>query len=352
MHRVHVLIIRALVILALAVAGAMWLASPAAAQELTASPEASPVALEEPAAEEFTGVREVTVGFYLTSIYGLDQQASTYYADFYMWMKWSGDFDPTATVELLNNIERWGLTMTPIYEEPAVLPTGEFIQQFHMQGQFFQPLSLNDFPLDSHGLSIWIEDSTYQASQFVYVLDQEGSGVAPDIKLPGWTIEGWELTSPTHAYATGFGETASNSQEYATALFTLNIERPQSFFVWKLLLPLIIVLLLGCSVLLVHPSFTEVRLAGPATALLTLVFLQQTYSSSLPDNGSLVLLDKIYALAYALVIGLICTTIVTSHWVRVDEEGNSVRAVRLDRMAAAGLFALFLLGTAILVVGA
>jgi hypothetical protein len=169
------------------------------------------------------------------------------------------------------------------------------------------------------------------------------------MKMAGWKIDGWTLTSPAHSYATGFGETAEGGQQYSTALFTLNIERPQSFFTWKLLLPLLIVLLLGCSVLLIHPSFTEVRLAGPATALLTLVFLQQSYSSSLPDNGSLVLLDKIYALAYALVIGLIGTTILTSHWVRVDPDANSSRAVRLDRIAAAGLFAIFLAGTALMV---
>jgi hypothetical protein len=108
------------------------------------------------------------------------------------------------------------------------------------------------------------------------------------------------------------------------------------------------VLLLGCSVLFVHPSFVEVRLAGPATAMLALVFLQQTYSSSLPENGELVLLDKIYALAYGLVIGLIATTIVTSHWIRQNPAANTARAVRLDRLTARVPFGLFVAGTIIL----
>ncbi|MCC6792651.1 MAG: hypothetical protein IT336_13250, partial [Thermomicrobiales bacterium] len=116
--------------------------------------------------------------------------------------------------------------------------------------------------------------------------------------------------------------------------------------------PLIIVLLLGCSVLLVHPSFTEFRLAGPATALLTLVFLQQTYTSTLPENGSLVLLDKIYALAYALVIILIGTTIVTSYWIRADDEADWARAIRLDRLATLGLFIIFAFCTAMLIAAA
>jgi hypothetical protein len=328
-------------------AGLVWSSpAPVAAQQATpvASPEAT---VGEPAVEEPTGPMQVTVGFYLTSIYSLDQQAGTFYADFYLWMRWQGENDPTLTVEMLNNIERWGLTMTPVSEEAVELPSGEFLQQFHVQGQFVQPLAMDDFPLDEHGLTIELEDLSFATDSLVYVPDLEQSGISPDLRIPGWNVTGWSLKTAPHKYATDFGETGAVAQEYSNLTFTLEIERPPSFFRWKLFLPLVIVLLLGCSVLLVHPTYTEVRLAGPATALLTLVFLQQTYTSSLPENGSLVLLDKIYALAYALVIGLIITTIVTSHWVRVDED-NTARAVRLDRIAAGGLFGLFLVGTVIL----
>lgn len=343
----------ALVILAVCISGSS--PSSVAARQV-ATPEASPAAspISEPDGASSLpndGPIEVTVGFYLTSIYGLDQQASSYYADFYLWMRWSGEVDPTFTVELLNNVERWGLTMTPIFEEPSVLPSGEYLQQFHVQGQFFQPLSMIDFPLDRHGLSIQIEDSSYQKSQLVYVADQSQSGISPDLRLPGWVVTGWNLTTPEHQYETGFGETTTSSQNYSIAQFTLEIERPASYFRWKLMLPLLIVLILGCSVLFVHPTYTEIRLAGPATALLTLVFLQQSYTSSLPDGGSLVLLDKIYALAYALVIGLIIITILSSHWIRADE-AQVARVVRLDRIGAALLLGMFLVGTAILLIPA
>ncbi len=338
--------LRNLWVLILFCGAVLFMTLPAAAQTPEASPVAGDSSTEAAAPSEPV---EVAVGFYLTSIYGLDQQTSTYYADFYMWMRWQGEIDPTASVEFLNNIERWGLTMTPLFEEPMILPSGESLAQFHVQGQFFQPLLLENYPLDNHGLTIEIEDGRYADTQLVYVLDTAESGIAPNVKLPGWNVSGWNLTSAPHTYLTGFGEEGLPEQHYSTAKFTLEIDRPESFFTWKLLLPLVIVLLLGCSVLLIHPSFTEVRLAGPATALLTLVFLQQSYTSSLPDNGSLVLLDKIYALAYALVIGLIGTTIITSHWIRVDPDGNAARATRVDRIASIGLFACFLAGTAILV---
>jgi hypothetical protein len=60
------------------------------------------------------------------------------------------------------------------------------------------------------------------------------------------------------------------------------------------------------------------------------------------------LLDRIYVLAYALVIGLIATTIVTSHWVLAHPDEQTARAERLDRLTAGGLFGAFAVGTAIL----
>jgi hypothetical protein len=323
------------------------LAAPVAAE---GTPAASPVATAQPApGDNANGPLQVTVGLYVLEIHELDQQASTYKADFYLWMRWRGAFDPTPTIELLNNTDRWTLTMTPIYTKPINLPSGEQLQQFHIQGSFFDALDLRDYPLDRHALTIELEDSTYPSDQLIYVPDTAQSQISPTLRLPGWHITGWHLDEHRHAYATDFGDTSAAPPEYSRLAFALEIERPQSFFRWKLLLPLLIVLLLGCSVLVVHPTYAEVRLAGPAGALLTLVFLQQAYTETLPETGGLVLLDKIYALAYVVVVGLIVTTIVTSHWVRA-EGGSTARAQRLDRLAAAGLFGFFVVGTVILLV--
>lgn len=314
-----------------------------------ATPVASPFAVVGPTSTaDGNGALQVTVGLYIVEIHGLDQQASTFYADFYLWMRWRGDLDPTPTFEFLNNTERWSLTKTRIFEEPATLQDGERLQQFHIQGQFFEPLVLQDYPLDRHELRIKIEDSTWSTDQLVYVPDFEQSALSPDVHVPGWEITGWNLEVHEHQYNTDFGDDSAAAPNYSRMEFALAIERPESYFRWKLLLPLLIVLLLGCSVLVVHPTYAEVRLAGPATALLTLVFLQQSYTDTLPETGGLVLLDKIYALAYAVVLGLIATTILTSHWVRAGAD-YAPRAQRLDRFVALGLFGLFLVGTVVLV---
>ncbi len=314
---------------------------------------ASPASAATPAlAETSEGKpRKVAVGFYAMTIQGLDQQDNSYYADFYFWLRWRGAGDPSATVEFMNNVERWGLTQTPVYEEPKKLASGEFTQQFHVQGKFFAPLDLSDYPLDDHELPIEIEDASADDKQQVYVLDQVQSGLDPGVRIPGWKIDGIRLTSGDHRYKTTFGESVNHDKSnFARATFAIKIDRPTNFFLLKLFLPLVIVMLVAISTLLVNPTQADIRLAAPVTALLALVFLQQSYSSTLPENGNLVLLDRIYVLSYALIVALIVVTILTSHWARADDdEGKIAHLKKLDRWVAGGLTAVFAVGSGILI---
>ncbi len=293
---------------------------------------------------------EVHVGAYAMTIQELDQQNSSFYADFYLWFRWEGkDLDPSATMEFVNNLERWGLTQTPVYEEPKLLESGEYTQQYHVQGKFFSALQLGDYPLDSHRLSIEMEDSQGTADKLVYLPDTEQSGRDSGLKIPGWAITGDDIVVSTHTYTTKFGEAEGEQDTYSRASFGIEIERPKNFFVWKLMLPLLIVVLIALSILVVHPSMIEVRLGAPATALLALVFLQQAYTGTLPETGNLVLLDKIYVLSYGLVVALMLVTILTSHWTREGDVGATERAIRLDRVAEVVLFVAFVGGVSILI---
>lgn len=293
---------------------------------------------------------EVAVGFYAMTIQGLDQQDNSYYADFYFWLRWTGDSDPSATVEFMNNVERWGLTQTPVYEEPKVLPSGEKTQQFHVQGKFFAPLDLSDYPLDDHELPISIEDTNADDKNQVYVLDTSESGLDPGVRIPGWKIDGVRLFKGDHQYRTTFGETPKRTDTtFARATFAIKINRPTNFFLLKLFLPLAIVILVAVSTLLVNPTQADIRLAAPVTALLALVFLQQSYSSTLPENGNLVLLDRIYVLSYAIIVALIVMTIFTSHRAKREDPVEIERVKRIDRWGAAVLSATFALGSGLLV---
>ena len=62
-------------------------------------------------------------------------------------------------------------------------------------------------------------------------------------------------------------------------------------------MPRFIVFSASLAALLIRPQDLDVRTALPAGALLTAIFLQKSYSDSLPDLGYLILMDKIYLVA-------------------------------------------------------
>ena len=104
--------------------------------------------------------------------------------------------------------------------------------------------------------------------------------------------------------------------------------RPEGTYALKLLLPMLLVALTAALALLVHPRFVEGRIGIGITALLTLVALQITSNSSLPEVDYLILLDKIYIASYAFVV-LTMVMIVRNSW--VDAEEDVAVAKKVDR---------------------
>lgn len=249
------------------------------------------------------GAQVVTVGVYPTVVDDLNIAASTYDVVAYVWFRWKGPIDPTVSVEFTNVSERQNFTQHKLLEKPRQLADGSFYQLLQIHGRFFQPFSLIDFPFDRQTLAIGIEDEINAHHAIVYVPDLKDSGFGAGLQVPGWRMLGWHAEATVQDYASHFGAAeVAGSSRHAGLRFAVAIERRASFFLWKLFLPLLIVMCANWLAFLIKPDLVDVRTALTATSLLTLVFLQKSYSDDLPEVGTLVLMDKIYAVAYLLVI--------------------------------------------------
>lgn len=278
-----------------------------------------------------TQVERVETGIFAVSIYDIDLKSNSFYADFYMWFKWQGDIDPITYLEVTNSISDWSMMSVPAHPEPERLPDGSFYQISRVEGRFLQSFDLKRYPLDQYNLSIFMENSAYTTDQLIYVADDEASGYSQFLTIPGWSIVGSTIDSLVRTYDTNFGDPRLPSRsEHSVLRYSLNIARPWSFFTWKLLLPLLIVLASSCAALLLAPQHIDSRVALPVTALLTTVFLQETYADALPDLGYLVLMDEIYVIAYILIFASIVEVIVTAYWVDKNEEVWTRRVMWAD----------------------
>ena len=181
-----------------------------------------------------------------------------------------------------------------------------------------------------------------------YVIDTKDSGIGDSLQIPGWKMHGWSSQTFTHDYGTTFGETETPSA-YSAAQFSIEISRPLSFFYWKLLMPLTIVLLAALSALLLSPRSIDARTGLPAGALLTAIFLQKSYSDGLPDLGYLILMDQIYLVAYALIVLTLIRAIFTFQRSESVAQDVLTKVAINDRTIMVFLFMAFAVATAVLV---
>ncbi|MDX1913674.1 MAG: hypothetical protein SFV22_19420 [Saprospiraceae bacterium] len=291
--------------------------------------------------------QEAQVGFYLMNLYGLNMDEHSFYADFYVWFKWKGDIDPT-NIEFVNSIEKWSMDNAGFDGDstPVVLKDGTKYKIFRMEGRFFHAFSLNRFPLDRHTLDIQIENPEHPADSLVYVPDTNAALIRSTLHLVGWESEGCHLTTQTNDYRSNFGNPEENAQVYSNLSFNISMARPFSYFLLKMFLPILVVMLVGIGALLLHPEHIDTRSSLPIGALLTAVFLQQSYSDALPDTGYMVLMDKIYLLSYTL-ISLVLLQIIRAG--NATAKGGGIKAtIRRERLLAKIYLGVFLLGVLVL----
>jgi hypothetical protein len=270
----------------------------------------------------------VVVGIYINQIAAIDVKANTFLADFYLWLRWSGEKDPPQSMEMINAVEPWSFYKEAVYkddagkEKPDLLPDGCKFQQYHVQGRFAHPFDLSAYPLDHQEVSIRIEDSRFTSDELYYVADEKDERVDPAIQIPGWQIResGGEVLQ--HNYATPMGDPRLSGLPCSQYRYTLRLGRP-------------LVILITLLIFFVSPRYFEGRIGLAVTTLISAVALQLTTSADLPQVGYLVLIDKLYNLSYVVILFAMVESTVVVRWF---DNGQEASAKKIDR--AAFVFAL------------
>jgi hypothetical protein len=315
---------------------------PAAAPAAPDAPAAAPAAPEAPA--EPKKPDEVTVGVYINDIQQLDLQTHSYVMDFYVWFRWQNpDINPQATLEFMNPYQLWGHINTPLYEAPQDLPDGWKYAAIRYQGQFNSKLPLEKYPFDRQSLVVEFEDNSSGSNGLKFVADTNAVTINPELTLPGYILEKPSLMIADKPYPTNFGDTRLTELEpYSHVTVTVPVHRPWFTYAIKVILPIFLVAACAALVFFIHPSFVEGRIGMGITALLTLVALQLTSNSQLPEVDYLMMIDMLYIAAYLFVIASLAQAVRTS-W--HTESNQTAKSVAMDRTAFKYLGSAYLLGS-------
>jgi len=289
--------------------------------------------------DERTGPAVVTVGFLINDIQDIDLARHRYQIDFYVWYRWTDpDIDPPASVEFMNDAERWATMRTPATDGPVRLADGSLYFREHIMSMFKSNLPLEDYPYDQLDLEIIMEDVAATTDELIFVLDDPAVEETSTLSVPGYELEAPSALVTEWAYPT-MGETDVGPSTVSRVVVTVPLTRPWIPSSAKIFIPLIVVVLCAAIVFLVHPQHVDARFGLGISSLLTLVALKWITDSELPLMDYLGLVDSLYLLAFMFVgAGLAETTYATWQRGRGVDDAVLVRTGRRTFAIAASAF--------------
>jgi hypothetical protein len=300
------------------------------------------------------GPTRVYVTLWVADIDTIDSARQNFTANVYVGLRWTdrrlthAEKGPKA--HDLNSIwnpraivtNEIGLVRRTLPEMAEVEPDGTVTYRQRYVGVFSQKLRLEDFPLDSHAIQFRLASPGYTTADIEYVPDARethpigpyyapGAGVAEDITLPDFSVTGVQtMASP---YVTGSGPPVAG---YA---LEFQARRHGGYFVWKVLLPLVLIVLMSWLVFWVDPANVGTQIGMATTAMLTLIAYRSAIDDSVPRVGYLTRMDYFIIGSSILVFLALCQVIVTAY---LQQTGRRPLALRCDWWARIAYMVLLL----------
>jgi hypothetical protein len=256
------------------------------------------------------------IGVYANTASELDLSVPSFASSGYIWLIWDEPLQRYLDAADISIDQRFTLLNTLITDAPPELnPVGEgperradggYYQLFTYRGRYLlDQASFRHYPFMSVSLPLFIEaddvDGSLSYNQLRLEPDIRDSGMGFNARILGWLNQGWSIAEYRHQYATSFGQGGGES-DYSLVLYEMSFGTSAWASVWRLLLPLVVLMTMVLLVFKVRPDEQDARASIPVTVLLTLVFLQQTYRSDLPVLPFLTFLDQVYVVAYVVTL--------------------------------------------------
>jgi hypothetical protein len=215
---------------------------------------------------------------------------------------------------------------------------GQVVGRFRVSGSIVHPLHMPDFPFDSHELTLQIMSLVYDVEDVVLTVDEQRTFRRPELTIPDWRV-GQVSAISAQADVPFSNRTVSMYQ------FRIPVERLSSYYVYKIVIPLIMIVLMSCGVFWVDPKSLSPQMALAGTSMLTLITFQFTMNDLLPRISYLTQLDKFILSSSVLVFFALVEAVVTGYLASHDKPDFAKRVDSWSRIGFPTIFALVVVFT-------
>ena len=291
--------------------------------------------------------KEVTVGVHVNQILDINFTEDHFIIDFWVWFFWApdapgefalGDYSPIANFEVIDGqiLEIRGVERREedgfTYENARVIT--KITNRFDMKS----------YPVDSHEITIRIEDKNHRIEKLIYKADKAGTSTSPNVVIPGWEITPHGPVIEINQYRTNFGNIdlpPDFVSQYTQFQYAHYLQKPLFLSTVKSLWPTFMATFVALAALFLSPR-SDSRFALCVGALFAIVANKVSITSGVQDAVQFGFADIVQLVSGGIVLFAILESVLVC---RMWDAGRSCNGLfrRFDAFLPPALFMSYLL---------
>ena len=261
----------------------------------------------------------VELGLYIDNLYNLDLKSMSFKARGWLWYNWTklpmidgeinsgqmGLFD-------LNFIDETSVNQVISSKQNIPYTSNSGVKSFENDTSFDATLSasslnLRKFPFDKQVLQILVTDPVHTSQQLIYNIKQ--FRLPPSrFNMPAYKLNGINFAEEFRIYTSNFFDESNvsidngSAEVQSQASFNISISRNTLTSLLEYVAPVVLVTFMTLSLVRLGKDYWEVKLQTASAAILSLIFLQNSFKQGLPTLSYLTCMDIIFLFAYLICI--------------------------------------------------
>ena len=199
---------------------------------------------------------------------------------------------------------------------------------------------LYKFPFDKQTLEIEIESFAWDEKYLQLHIEKEFVGFSDEYEILEWR------TDDVSTRIEDVMEVGDRSP-FSEFRMTIHVTRESGFYVWKVLLPLVILVIMCFAVFWMDDEGLSSRLGVAFTGVLTVVAYQFIATGNLPKVPYITLMDSYITLSFVIMV----ITIFQSIWVSdFNKNGKKETALKIDKISRFLFPLIYIIGMGLLTI--
>jgi hypothetical protein len=301
--------------------------------------------------DELRGPTKVHFVVFVLDVDAIDDANQNFMTNVFVRLKWKDKrlANPQGATRRIQLEEAWnpqiilanrqGVVSRSLPDVLQVSPDGTVTYRQRYSGLVSQPLQLEGFPMDKHSFTIHFTSAAYSTEELEFVAGTLrsdppliGGDIATVLSLPDWKVLSYQALALPYQPV--------EEIRYAGFAFQFEAERYVPYYLWQVLLPLSVVVMMSWTSFWIQRSQPGVRIAVATSSILTLIAQRFVLASLLPRLPYMTRMDY-FTVGSTLLVFLALVGVVTASYLTANHRDRMAK--RVDLLARGVFPAAFLL---------